>query len=50
MPKKNTYGCLPFSASDFEKSIVAPSVFVMVNRGGGCNNPTKVKHIQELGG
>jgi hypothetical protein len=27
-----------------------PPLFIVVQRGGGCGNPIKVKHIEEFGG
>ena len=54
--RNNSHGCDPLRWYDFEAndelymevahdSAVMPTLFIMVERGGGCGNPTKVKHI-----
>lgn len=48
--KHNVHGCKPFTWEDFGgQDQISSSFFVMVERGGNCNNPTKVKHAQDFG-
>jgi hypothetical protein len=47
VPTGNQYGCNQFKAEDLPTT--SKTMFIMVRR-GQCDNPTKVRNVQSIGG
>lgn len=48
-PIKNEFGCEKFVKDDFSEKLGSGTYFILVKR-GNCDNPTKVRNIQQIGG